>query len=343
VSYGYRFDELLAVLRGRDPQSDTAVLHSRRSAHGLLSIGLKIHDLGDGSDFFPLVEHLGGASQVLERNVYKHARASLCLVLPPVGNSPAAIALLESLSRFIGSPLFGNRKIQIQVCSPGRLDARRSALLAIGFYLASDTLRRFKSGELETTVSHDGRYQRGRRLVLYDAGGEFDRGFEWWQRCGENDNPIVVPELPFQNARTDLLIGSGSRLDIENVNVLATLLVHAQYKGFWAQLGAELEAEMTSLLDRHLLSGLIDATWVLTGETGIVDDARFLSALQELVAYAFDESGRVQKVWGFPFFSTSSGPEQSCSGILSEMQTLLAKYRDQVMSKSTVHENGGAT
>jgi hypothetical protein len=244
VSYGYRFDELLAVLRGRDPQSDTAVLHSRRGAHGLLSIGLKIHDLGDGSDFFPLVEHLGGASQVLERNVYKHARASLCLVLPPVGNSPAAIALLESLSRFIGSPLFGNRKIQIQVCSPGRLDARRSALLAIGFYLASDTLRRFKSGELETTVSHDGRYQRGRRLVLYDAGGEFDRGFEWWQRCGEDDNPIVVPELPFENARTDLLIGSGSRRDIENVNLLATLLIHAQYKGFWAQLGEEFEEEM---------------------------------------------------------------------------------------------------
>jgi hypothetical protein len=216
-------------------------------------------------------------------------------------------------------------------------------LLAIGFYLGSDTLRRFKLGDLETTVSYDGRYRRGQRLVLYDAGGEFDRGFEWWQRCPENDNPLVVPELPFENGRTDLLIGSGSRLDIENVNLLATLLVHAQYKGFWAQLGDDFEEEMSSLLDRHLLAGLTSEMWVLTGDSAHSDDARFLSALQELVAYAFDESGRVQKSWGFPFFSTSSTREHSCSGILSEMQALLAKYRSQIMSYSNVHEKGGAT
>ena len=34
-----------------------------------------------------------------------------------------------------------------------------------------------------------------------------------------------------QNGRSDLLMGSGSRLDIENINLLATLLVHTQYQG----------------------------------------------------------------------------------------------------------------
>src|SRR6516165_4962450 len=108
-------------------------------------------------------------------NVYRHARASLCLVLPPVGNARAAILLLECIERFTGSTLFSDQKVQIQVCSPGRLNARRSALLAIGFYLGSDTLRRYSCGDLETTVSYGRRFQGGRRLIIYDGGGEFDR------------------------------------------------------------------------------------------------------------------------------------------------------------------------
>src|SRR5262249_35272934 len=109
-------------------------------------------------------------------NMYRHAQASMCLVLPPVGNARAAILLLECIGSFTGTALFGDWKIQIQVCSPGRLDARRSALLAIGFYLGSDTLRRYRCGDLETTVSRGRRYQRGQ--LIYDGGGDFDRGFE---------------------------------------------------------------------------------------------------------------------------------------------------------------------
>src|SRR2546429_6163972 len=93
------------------------------SSMAFLSVGLKIHYLGSGSELFSLVERLGGASRVLEINGYKHAQASLCLVLPPVGNARSAILLLECIERFITSSLFGNPKIQIQVCSPGRLDA----------------------------------------------------------------------------------------------------------------------------------------------------------------------------------------------------------------------------
>ncbi len=237
-------------------------LERRRVEHGLLSVGLKVHYLGNGSEFSPLVARLGGKSRALEINVYRHAQAALCLVLPPVGSARAAILLLECIERFIGCALFGNRKIQIQVCSPGRLDARRSALLGIGFYLGSDTLRRYALGDFETTVSRDFHYQRGQRLVIYDAGGAFERGFEWWERSANGKDCLIRPRLPFEHGRSDLLTGSGSRLDIENINLLATLLTHAQYQGYWSGLGAQLEEDMHSLLDRHLLAGLVSAPWV---------------------------------------------------------------------------------
>jgi hypothetical protein len=134
-------------------------------------VGLKIHCLDGGSQFTNLVDSLGGAQKILDINYYKHSYASFCLVLPPVGNTRSAILLMECIEQFIGSTLFSNPHIQIQVCSPGRLDARRSALLAIGFYLGSDTLRRYTLGELATSFAKHKYYPRGRRLVLYDAEG----------------------------------------------------------------------------------------------------------------------------------------------------------------------------
>ena len=127
VSYRYSFEDLLALLHGRAPAKvDAIALHRRRVEHGHLSVGLKIHCLGDGSQFSTLVEGLGGAQKILDVNYYKHCHASLCLVLPPVGSARSAILLLECIEHFIGSALFSNPEIQIQVCSPGRLGARRS-------------------------------------------------------------------------------------------------------------------------------------------------------------------------------------------------------------------------
>src|SRR5271166_2968037 len=133
VSYGYSFEDLLALLHEHAPAKvDAVARHRRRVEHGHLSVGLKIHCLGEGSQFSTLVDGLGGAQRILDVNYYKHSHASLCLVLPPVGSARSAILLLECIEHFIESALFSNPEIQIQVCSPGRLGARRSALLAIG-------------------------------------------------------------------------------------------------------------------------------------------------------------------------------------------------------------------
>jgi hypothetical protein len=167
VSYRYSLEDLLLLLHKQTPAKVDAIsIHRRRVEHGLLSVGLKIHCLGNGSQFSTLVEGLGGSQKILEVNYYKDSRASLCLVLPPVGNARSAILLLESIEHFIGPTIFNNPEIQIQVCSPGRLGTRRSALLAIGFYLGSDTLRRYTLRDMETSFATHSFYPRGRRLVL---------------------------------------------------------------------------------------------------------------------------------------------------------------------------------
>jgi hypothetical protein len=339
VSYRYSFEDLLALLHGRAPAKvDAVALHRRRVEHGYLSVGLKIHCLGDGSQFSTLVEGLGGAQKILDVNYYKHSHASLCLVLPPVGSTRSAILLLECIEHFIGSRLFSHPEIQIQVCSPGRLDARRSALLAIGFYLGSDTLRRYTLGDFTTSFTEHQHYPRGRRLVLYDAEGDFDRNFDWWKESG--NRRLVEPQLPFENGRSDLLTGSGSRLDIENINLLATLLVHAQYKGYWNQLGIQFQEEMEALLDRHILSGLVDAPWVRTDDPESDDDDRFFAALQELVAYAFEESVRIKKKGRlFPGWHEISS--RSSCGILQQVQALLQKYGSELVSQSRLLDQGG--
>jgi len=250
---------------------------------------------------------------------------------------------LECIERFTGSALFGNRKIQIQVCSPGRLGARRSAFLAIGFYLGSDTLRRYTCGDLETTVSRGRRYQRGQRLVIYDAGGDFERGFEWWERSSNGKDRLIRPQLPFENGRSDLLAGNGSKLDIENINLLATLLVHAEHQGYRGKLGEQLEEDLQSLLDRHLLAGLVSAPWVRTGDAERAGDMKFFSALQELVAYVFEESVRVKKKTGILISRYDEIPARSSRGILHEMQSLLQKYRTEVVGQSRLQDKGDRT
>jgi hypothetical protein len=342
VPYASQLEELLAIVGERAPaQAETVALQRRRVENGLLSVGIKIHCLDNGREFVTLVERLGGARRALEVNVYKLLQASLCMVLPPVGNARAAILLLDCIERFTGCPLFGNGRIQIQVCSPGRLDARRSALLGIGFYLGSDTLRRYALEDFETTVSKDAHYRRGQRLVIYDAGGDFEREFDWWDRSSNGKDHVILPQLPFANGRTDLLAGSGSRLDIENINLLATLLVHAEHQGYWGDLGHQFEADMHALLDRHLLTGLIKAPWVRTGSAERLGDRRFFSALQELVAYVFDESVRVKKRSGTRLLRLRATPAASSQGVLHEMQALLQKYRTEVVRQSRLHDKGG--
>ena len=66
MSHGYSFEDLLALLHGHAAAKVAAVArHRRRVEHGYLSVGLKIHCLGEGSQFSTLVDGLGGAHKIL--------------------------------------------------------------------------------------------------------------------------------------------------------------------------------------------------------------------------------------------------------------------------------------
>jgi hypothetical protein len=74
VSYPYSFEDLLALLHGRAPAKvDAVALHRRRVEHGHLSVGLKIHCLGGGSQFSTLVEMGGHVQSGLSISVQRHA------------------------------------------------------------------------------------------------------------------------------------------------------------------------------------------------------------------------------------------------------------------------------
>ena len=135
---------------------------------------------------------------------------------------------------------------------------------------------------------------------------------------------IVESQLPFENGRTDLLTGSGSRLDIQNINLLATLLIHAQYQGYWNRRGVQFQEEMEALLERHVLNGLVDAPCGPTDDPESDDDDGFFAALQELVAYAFEESARIKKE-GRRFPGWHEKPVRSSRGILQEVSVFASE------------------
>jgi len=338
MAYAASIDRFLDALRARvAAKVDALALEKRRVRNGLLSVGLKLHCLGDQELFAPLIEALGGEASVLDRNVYKNSRARFCLVLPPVGSVETAILFLECIEQYTGCRMFNNPSIQLQVCSPGRLTPRNAALHAIGFYLSSDTLRQYALEDFATTVSED-YYHRGRRIVIYDAGpfGDFDSAFTWWARGA--GGLTIRPTLPFLAGRTDVLVGPGSRADIHNINLIATLLVHAQSAngdGYWSALGSSFIGDLVSILDRHVLAGLVEAPWICDCDRGSDkedggNDHDFFSALQELTAYAAAEATRLDHC-------TRATP----GGILNEMQALLGSYRRLVMSTSD-SEHGDA-
>jgi hypothetical protein len=163
------------------------------------------------------------------------------------------------------------------------------------------------------------------------------------EAADDGKDRLIRPQLPFENGRSDLLTGNGSRLDIENINLLATLLVHAEHQGYWRKLGEQFEEDMQSLLDRHLLAGLVNVPWVRTGDAESADDMQFFSALQELVAYVFEESVRVKKKSGILFSRWHEIPARSSQGILHEMQSVLKKYRTEVVRQSRLLDKGDRT
>jgi hypothetical protein len=322
------FEELAVALHSRTPAIANALSLTHRDVdQGLLSVGLKLHCLEHPERFNELIDALGGEDDVLDINHYRQEQAYLSLVLPPMGSVKAALRLLESIEHYTGMGILNTPDVHVQVCSPGRLSRMRAGLLTLAFYLGTDKLRNYELWELETTFSNfkpNPSLRRGKRLVLYDAPyGQFDRGFEWWGKTSRGQL-WRQPALPFEAAaRTDILTAK-SRQDIENINLVATLLSHSEYGGYWGNLGKQFEEEIQSLFVQRGLEHLLFAPWIRMPDSPqeIVDeDAQFLSAMEELWMIVTGEAEESRRL-GWQFWKAT--PKKS---ILLEMKDLLQYYR----------------
>ena len=85
-----------------------------------------------------------------------------------------------------------------------------------------------------------------------------------------------------------------SKTDIENINLMATLLSHDRHVAYWQHLGCRFVADVEALLKRHLLQGILEVSWIHPATGEMADDTQFFSTLQELMAYAFEEYARLE-------------------------------------------------
>jgi hypothetical protein len=333
--YDCKIDQLITVLRRYLPnRADYIGAQYQDVEFGLLPVGLKIHCLQEVPELNKFFEEIWSTyNKPAHINQYKKENASICYVLPPVGSATIAISLLECLQEAINVKIFGNSAFQIQVCSPGRLIPKFAALMTIGKCLSSDQLKWYNLADLETNFSNFifRKYNEtlhlgwGRRLTLYDAGGYLETNFDWWNI--EYGSVVVHNNIPLLKGRTDVLDAS-THEDIRNVNLLATLFLHAQLGGFWSGLGNELAIEITNTLIHHQLDWVLGVPWVVHNPTAKLtadnydDENRYQLALQELMAYAVSETKRFKRA------------RTTDTGILSEMKVLMIKYREAVKQKA---------
>ncbi len=317
----YDISELLLLLRPYDPLKVEVLTNTRRHVDcGLSSVGLKLHCLEEDEAIRKLIAALGGRDRANANRQYQHAQSSVTFVLPPLGNARSAILLIECLESYFGYRIFNNPNFQIQICSPGRLEPRYAAILTIAFYLGSDLLRRYSLERLATTFSVNKLTNtRGRRIALYDGKGALDLDFQWWEL--KEGGLVIAPTIPFVYERTDILTCQ-TKVDIRNVNFLATLLVHHQRVDYWERLGFRFVQDMTALLERHLLSGILQSSWIHPADGTQENDAPFFSAYQELELYVFEERLRLKQR---PWWQPAPPP----SGILYETRQLIETlYQD---------------
>lgn len=325
-----RVESLLKALASRIPEAQTERLLStyRQTELGLLSVGLKIHCREHIQKLDDFMWELKKEAHEWQ-NRFVRTEAVQCWVLPPVGCASAAIHIIEALEVAVDIKIFGNPLVELQACSPGQLSPEGAAFLSIGKYLGGDTIKRYGPKDLETSFSSarrrtedfiiDEKARWGRRLALYDDGGVLETKFEWWRDArGELE---IQPELPFKEGRTDILDAS-SRRDIRNVNLLATVLLHEEFGGYWGSLGYRLKDEMRQMLERHMLSGILFSPWITTGTTPHANDLSYFASLTELCEYALEETERIED------------EEDTSNCILFEMRDILDGILDEIQLRA---------
>ena len=186
MAYTYRLQDLLALLQTKAPATaDALAANHRRVDHGLLSVGLKIHCLDDGQQFDKLIEGLGGAlegsgGQPLQR--CSRIACALCcrrLGAPPPPFTSSNASSNSSARQFLAIGKSSFSYVLRDGSVRGHPPCLESAFISARI-LCVATPRPTSEQRLRRIFKHP----RGIRLVLYDAEGDFDRDFAWWNQPG---------------------------------------------------------------------------------------------------------------------------------------------------------------
>ncbi len=295
---------------------------------GLMPVGLKIHCLNVESAEKLSFLKLGAFTAHVPVDGGNSA-GCVCYNLPPFGSVATLAWVLEAVEKRADVRILDNpHNYQLQVCSPGELNGPHAAMLGVCFILGSDRLRRLTPEHFNTSG------RTGNRPVIYGA-GVLNRAYTWWQRGADGFLRVddVLPE-EVQN-RTDVLSCLTVK-DIENVNLVATLLAHRQFGGYWRDLGNAFATDLEQLFENHLLSGVLEVQWIKTTSHWLAEPEgpaeAFALALTDLVNYAFDDAARIRRAL------EADDKAETKRGILVEVDALLTTYRRRLLKQAALTE-----
>lgn len=303
------------------PQAREAIIEARRKSAYLETIGGKVHTVVPMDPrYFDLIRSVLGISNSPFRLAHGHHDKTL--VLPPTSSPLEMSLLLNGLVLFGVIPLRaadvridGGRDDTLpdaQIGLPsGRLNAENCAFLGSCVLLATDDgVAKYAPESFLTNDSGT-----GARTMIHDGGA------------------ANLP-LPFiygmKNGRVDML-GRRSVLDIENLQLLGTVLSHSQFgHGPFGKFADEFKAEYHKILLKHGLAHVLEGSWVHDRRSSYTkrEQEDHLKVVNDCCA-----------VWHAHSTAISDAVEQGLpppDGIIFEVNKLLGWLRDVVSQEARV-------
>ena len=246
-------DAYTGVLEELIPLAEKCILEARRKSAWLLPIGSKVHtQVAMNPAYFELVKEILGIDTSYFRLAHGHEDKTL--VLPPASSSLEVSLLINSLVLFGVIPLKaadvrrandpeGGGLPDAQICFAGRLNAEHCAIMGSATLLATDDgVRRY---DPDAFLSNDSGAQTGARMMIYDGGAA----------------NLVLPFLFGIDERTDVL-GRRSTLDLENGQLVATVLSHFERDKPLGKFAPWFKVKYRAILERHGLEHVLEGSWV---------------------------------------------------------------------------------
>lgn len=224
------------------------VLETRLQRPGFPNMGAKLH-VAKGVDL-KLVDHLI-SKMGLGTTSFTTIHAGKSVLIPP--GQPIEIKIVLNYLKSKG--LFTDQDFDMQVCIGGRLCAKKHAA-SIGVLNASMLLatRAMPSYAVDAWSTKEHNSLTNAYIMAYGAG----------QR-----NRDVPYDLFGPGDRTDML-GRRDLDDLDLYQVIATLIMHYEFNGYFADLGEQFIQKAVALLQRYdLYDALFEAPWVF--EPGVTN------------------------------------------------------------------------